>query len=84
MSAIEIGPNSLQREVLEKLGNTRSVEFFRRFLWAESDRGGVGKRVILVPRCINVGDGGIDAYVEDDTPSDDEVIPMETTRFETE
>ena len=58
-----------------QLSPERAVTLFRQLLWAESDRVGVGRHLINVPNCINVGDGGVDAYINDVHPSHDEVIP---------
>ena len=55
---------------------------FRRLLWAEGDRVGIGRHLINVPDCINVGDGGIDAYIDGAHPSDDDVIPEGSSVFQ--
>ena len=73
---------TLQVRELTNLGQDRAVEFFRRLLWAEAGRVGVGKHLINVPDCINVGDGGIDAIIENAVPSNDEVIPTGTSGFQ--
>jgi len=62
-------------EDLKILDPKRAVEFFRRLLWAEAARIGIGKNLINVPECINTGDGGIDAYTENGNPSSEEIIP---------
>ena len=77
-----IPPFALEVQELASLGADRAVEFFRRLLWAEAKRVGIGRNVILVPDCINVGDGGIDAYVDGATPATDEVIPNGTNGFQ--
>lgn len=77
-----ISPFTLQVSDLKNLGQDRAVESTRRLLWAEAARVGVGKNLIDVPDCINVGDGGIDAYIENATPTQDEVIPAGTSGFQ--
>jgi hypothetical protein len=67
---------------LTKLGQDRAVEFFRRLVWAEATRVGIGRNLINVPQCINVGDGGIDAIINDAIPSGDEIIPRGTSGFQ--
>jgi len=66
---------SLQNSDLKNLSSGRTVDFFRRLLWAEAARVGIGLYLINVPQCINVGDGGLDAFVESVSPSDKDVIP---------
>ena len=66
---------TVQPKAFLKLSPERAVALFRQLLWAESDRVGVGRHLINVPDCINVGDGGVDAYINDVHPSHDEVIP---------
>ncbi len=68
-------PFTLQVSDLTNLGQDRAVESFRRLLWAEAGRVGIGRNIINAPQCINVGDGGIDAYVKDANPISDEAIP---------
>ncbi len=77
-----INPFSLQTQQLTNISADVAVEFFRRLLWAEASRVGIGRNLIDVPDCINVGDGGIDAYIEDAEPEDDDVIPQGTTGFQ--
>lgn len=77
-----ITPFTLQVSDLTNLGPDRAVEFFRRLLWAESARVGIGRNLIDVPDCINVGDGGIDAFIKDADPSTDELVPAGTTGFQ--
>lgn len=72
-----VGPNAFTN-----LSPDRSVTLFRRLLWAEGDRVGIGRHLINVPDCINVGDGGIDAYIDDAHPSDDDVIPEGSSVFQ--
>ena len=64
------------------LSPDRSVALFRQLLWAEADRVGIGRHLIDVPDCINVGDGGVDAYIDNACPSDDDVIPRGSTVFQ--
>lgn len=73
---------TLQPKDLADLGPDRAVEFFRRLLWAEAGRTGIGKHLINVPQCINVGDGGIDALIKDVHPSKDDLIPAGTSGFQ--
>jgi hypothetical protein len=75
-------PFSLQVSDLTNLGQDRAVEFLRRLLWAEATRVGIGRNLIEVPQCINVGDGGIDAFIKDAEPSKDEMIPQGTSGFQ--
>jgi len=65
----------LQSNNLKNLGQHRAVEFFRRLLWAESSRVGIGRNLIDTPDCINVGDGGLDSVIQNATPSSFEIIP---------
>jgi hypothetical protein len=75
-------PFTLHVSDLTSLGQDRAVDSFRRLLWAEAGRVGVGRNIINVPQCINVGDGGVDAYVKDASPSSDEVIPNGTCGYQ--
>src|SRR3989339_459059 len=75
-------PFTLQVSDLTNLGQDRAVDSFRRLLWAEAGRVGVGQNIINVPQCINVGDGGVDAYVNDAGPTLDEVIPNGTSGYQ--
>lgn len=77
-----IFPFTLQIDDLANLGQDRAVEFFRRLLWAEAGRVGIGRHLIDVPQCINVADGGIDALVENAQSLTDELIPSGTTGFQ--
>lgn len=77
-----ITPFTLQVSDLTNLGQDRAVEFFRRLLWAEASRVVIGKNLIDVPQCINVGDGGIDAFIKNAQPSTDEVIPRGTSGYQ--
>jgi hypothetical protein len=69
-------------ERLEILDQYKAVDFFRRLLWNEADRIGIAKSLISVPDCINVADGGIDAYIEDANHSSDSIIPVGNTGFQ--
>ena len=73
---------TLNTNDFKNLGADRAVELFRRLLWAEASRVGVGKYLINTPGCINVGDGGIDAIIENAHPTSDDVIPNGTTGFQ--
>ena len=59
-----------------------AVGIFRRLLWAEASRVGVGRHLISVPDCINVGDGGVDAYIDQVEPIYDDVIPEGSSAFQ--
>ena len=72
----------LQSNDLKNLGQDRAVEFFRRLLWNEGSRVGIGKNLIDVPDCINVGDGGLDSIVRDAASSSDEIIPPGLSGFQ--
>lgn len=67
---------------LENLSSDRAVDFFRKLLWEEARRVGISRRLIEVPTCINVGDGGLDAIIEDANPSLDDVIPTGFSGFQ--
>lgn len=73
---------SLSIKDLTSLDQNLSVDFFRRLLWAEASRVGIGRNIIDVPQCINVGDGGIDAYIKNAKPSSEELIPSGTIGFQ--
>jgi len=60
---------SISDNDLKNLTPERAVDFFRRLLWAEAARTGVSLNLIDVPQCINVGDGGLDAFVENAIPT---------------
>ncbi|NVM55461.1 MAG: hypothetical protein HWN66_17270 [Candidatus Helarchaeota archaeon] len=70
MNIFHLQPNDIQ-----KLTPERAVEIFRSLLWAEATRIGIGRHLIHVPSCINVGDGGLDAVVNNVKPKFDDVIP---------
>ena len=67
---------------LLNLGQDRSVDFFRRLLWAESASLGIAKSLIDIPDCINVGDGGIDAYIKDASYSKSSFIPKGNSGYQ--
>ena len=73
---------TVESNVFLNLSPERAVELFRQLLWAEAGRVGIGRHLINVPDCINVGDGGIDAYIDDACPSDDDVIPIGSSAFQ--
>ena len=75
-------PFSIPIPTLTQLGPADAVEFFRNLLWDEAFRTGVSGHLIDVPDCINVGDGGLDAYIEQAKPSDIGVIPRGTSGFQ--
>ena len=64
------------------LSSGLAVARFRQLLWAEAGRVGVGRHLINVPDCINVGDGGVDAFIDDADPSEDDVIPRGASVFQ--
>jgi|Deesub1362A_J573_1020465.scaffolds.fasta_scaffold03337_4 hypothetical protein len=67
---------------LRSLGQDRAVTFFRKLLWAEASRVGIGRNLIDIPGCINVPDGGLDAIIQDAHPAVDEVIPEGLSGFQ--
>ena len=67
---------------LKGLNSDRAVDFFRKLLWEEASRVGIGRRLIDAPSCINVGDGGLDAVIVDAIPSSDDVIPTGFSGFQ--
>lgn len=75
-------PFSISTELITSLSPDRSVDFFRRLLWAEAGRVGIGKDLIHVPDCINIPDGGIDALIEDAAPSSQDIIPNGSSGFQ--
>lgn len=66
---------SLQSSDLKSLGQDTAVEFFRRLLWAEASRVGISRHLIDAPDCINVGDGGVDAVIENANSTSEDIIP---------
>ncbi len=73
---------SLKSDDITNLGAEGAVIFFRELLWAEASRVKIGRQLISVPDCVNVGDGGLDALVEDAEPLLDDVIPIGTSGFQ--
>ena len=73
---------TVEPDVFVGLSPDRAVALFRQLLWAEADRIGIGRHLINVPDCINVGDGGVDAYIDDAHPSDGDVIPEGSSAFQ--
>lgn len=71
----DTSPFTLQVNDLLPLGPDWAVEFFRRLLWAEAANVEVARDLIDVPQCINIGDGGIDAFIDQARPSNDDLIP---------
>jgi hypothetical protein len=72
----------LQSTDLSNLGPSRAVEFFRRLLWCEASRVNIGRNLINCPDCINVGDGGLDAVINDAEPLFDDIIPAGSSGFQ--
>ena len=61
---------------LLNLNPQEAIAFFRRLLWAEAAFTGISQRLISVPQCIYVTDGGLDARIEEHVvPSRDDLIP---------
>jgi hypothetical protein len=72
----------LESSDLENLGPARAVHFFRKLLWNESTRVGIGRNLIDFPDCINVGDGGLDSVIENAESLFDDVIPSGFSGFQ--
>src|SRR3989339_33806 len=64
------------------LSEDRAVECFRRLLWAEASSRNIGKQLIDVPDCINAGDGGLDAYIDNAKPIGNGIIPQGTSGYQ--
>ena len=79
---MEPGPLSIRPRHFVDLSPEMAVDVFRRLLWAEADRVGIGRHLIDVPDCINVGDGGVDAFIDDGAPSRASVIPQGSSVFQ--
>lgn len=73
---------SFKSDDITNLGAEGAVIFFRELLWAEASRVDIGRQLINVPDCVNVGDGGLDALVEDAAPLSSDVIPQGTSGFQ--
>ncbi len=73
---------SLQSRHLTNLGPYRAVEIFRKLLLNESTRVGIGRNLVDVPDCIYVGDGGLDAVIQNADPSAVDVIPQGSSGFQ--
>ena len=67
---------------LVKLGPSMAVDFFRRLLWSESTRTGIGRNLVNIPDCINVGDWGLDALIPNVSPNFADVIPNGTSGYQ--
>lgn len=67
---------------LGELNQDLAVRFFRMLLWAEASRVGISRYLIDVPSCINVGDGGLDAAIQDSYPLSQDVIPAGPVGFQ--
>ncbi len=77
------GPGfTVDPNVFVNLAPDRAVSLFRQLLWAEAGLVEIGRHLINVPDCINVGDGGIDAYIDDAYPTDNDVIPDGSSVFQ--
>ncbi|MDR3606237.1 MAG: hypothetical protein P4M08_02525 [Oligoflexia bacterium] len=74
--------NDLDPKSLLTLEPSEAVTFLRRLLWAEAKRVNIAQNLIMVPSCINVADGGIDAKIENAEPTSTDVIPKGTTGFQ--
>jgi len=57
------------------LDQFKVVEFFRFLLWAEADHHGISMNLIDIPTCINVSDGGLDAFIENNKFIENSLIP---------
>ena len=73
---------TVEPDVFVNLAPDRAVSLFRQLLWAEAGRVEIGRHLVNVPDCINIGDGGVDAYIDDANPSDDDVIPDGSSVFQ--
>ena len=73
---------TVEPSAFTNLSPGRAVTLIRQLLWAEAGRTGIGRHLIGVPDCINVGDGGVDAYIYDAEPWDDDVIPKGSSVFQ--
>ena len=56
---------SVEPKVLGLLAPEAAVDLFRRLLWAEARRAGIGLALVSVPGAINVADGGVDAEINE-------------------
>lgn len=72
----------LQPNDLKNLSPDTAVKFFRRLLWAEARRAGIDRYLIDAPDCINVGDGGLDAVIENANPTSEDLIPSGLSGFQ--
>ena len=73
---------NLKSDDITNLGAEEAVLFFRELLWTEASRVNISRQLISVPDCVNVGDGGLDALVENAEPLLDDVIPKGTSGFQ--
>lgn len=60
---------------LRSLGPENAVLFFRELVWAAAADVGVPRSSVHVPTRIHVGDGGLDAKIEDADPAREDFIP---------
>ena len=74
---------TVTNEDLNRLNPSEAVDCFRELLWAEATALGMQKSLINVPSAINVGDGGIDAEVQDAPASHSQgIIKHGLTRYQ--
>lgn len=73
---------SLKSNDITNLGVEGAVIFFRELLWTEASRVKIGRQLISLPDCVNVGVGGLDSLVENAEPLLDDVIPKGTSGFQ--
>lgn len=67
---------------LQGLGPEDAVLFFRELVWAAAADVGVPQSSVHIPTKIHVGDGGLDAKIEDADPVRDDVIPAGDSGFQ--
>jgi len=76
-------PFELSDPDLTNLNPQEAVAFARRLLWAEAAFTGISQRLVSVPQCINMRDGGLDARIEESvSPSRDDLIPEGLSGFQ--
>lgn len=74
---LELTDNEIQR-----LNSNQAVKFFREILWAEASETDVIQSSTHVPTAITVPDGGLDAKIENVTPSREDIIPSGISGFQ--
>ncbi|WP_254280715.1 ATP-binding protein [Haloarcula marina] len=72
----------LEDEDIRRFSTHKTVEFFRKLLWAEASDTEIIQSSTHVPQRIHVKDGGIDAKVVDATPSREDLIPSGTSGYQ--